>query len=221
MFNSARIAARRAASRSSLSAAAESTTQSSVTAAAALLLVAVAAGERHGQGESSVESAKCEDINTSSHAQSHIPHNINQHHNQDSPYRNFVATSALSNDKAQCEHSSATSYHSGLIPDHDLRLQRAVTSKRMATEKSRRTFFSAYEVEFDNPLGSGKLWTYPINLFLQCIEYAILSKHFSLSHLKQGPMGMYTSAENVTPRKHAHSKKFPRNSPKMLNFNVR
>ena len=51
-----------------------------------------------------------------------------------SPFRNFVATSSAY---------------------LDLRIQRAVTSKRMAAEKSRRTFFSVYEVKFDDPLGSG------------------------------------------------------------------
>jgi len=53
---------------------------------------------------------------------------------ESSPFRNFVATSSAY---------------------LDLRIQRAVTSKRMAAEKSRRTFFSVYEVKFDEPLGSG------------------------------------------------------------------
>mmetsp|Transcript_29025 Transcript_29025/g.60389 ORF Transcript_29025/g.60389 Transcript_29025/m.60389 type:complete len:817 (+) Transcript_29025:266-2716(+) len=54
-----------------------------------------------------------------------------------------------------CEHSSSTNFHSRVMPDHDLRLQRAVTSRRMAAEAVQKTFFSLYEVDFDHPLGSG------------------------------------------------------------------
>jgi calcium-dependent protein kinase len=53
---------------------------------------------------------------------------------------------------AQCEHSTSR-FH--LLPDHDLRLERSVTSKRMSKEAATRSFFSLYEVDFDNPLGSG------------------------------------------------------------------
>ena len=53
---------------------------------------------------------------------------------------------------AQCEHSTSR-FH--LLPDHDLRLAHSVTSKRMSQEAATRSFFSLYEVDFDNPLGSG------------------------------------------------------------------
>ena len=52
---------------------------------------------------------------------------------------------------AECEHASSTAYY----PTKDIRLQRAMTSRRMEAEKTRRTFFSLYEVDFDVPLGSG------------------------------------------------------------------
>ena len=52
---------------------------------------------------------------------------------------------------AKCEHASSTAYY----PTNDIRLQRAMTSRRMEAEKTRRTFFSLYEVDFDVPLGSG------------------------------------------------------------------
>eukprot|EP00584_Thalassiosira_punctigera_P001399 CAMPEP_0172530022 /NCGR_PEP_ID=MMETSP1067-20121228/3905_1 /TAXON_ID=265564 ORGANISM="Thalassiosira punctigera, Strain Tpunct2005C2" /NCGR_SAMPLE_ID=MMETSP1067 /ASSEMBLY_ACC=CAM_ASM_000444 /LENGTH=791 /DNA_ID=CAMNT_0013314165 /DNA_START=226 /DNA_END=2601 /DNA_ORIENTATION=- len=112
-------------------------------AAAAVLLVAFVGEGRNNNDEGHTDGAvKCED--------SEGAFAPKQQNNE--PHRNFVATSAS---PAQCEHSSMSSFHSGVIPNHDLRLQRAVTSKRMSAEKSRHTFFSSFEVDFDNPLGSG------------------------------------------------------------------
>ncbi len=72
----------------------------------------------------------------SSSGNNHLPLSQPQQHPSlaSSPFHNFVATSSAY---------------------LDLRIQRAVTSKRMAAEKSRRTFFSVYEVQFNDPLGSG------------------------------------------------------------------
>jgi hypothetical protein len=66
----------------------------------------------------------------------HHPYSQPQQHPSlvSAPFHNFVATSSAY---------------------LDLRIQRALTSKRMAAEKSRRTFFSVYEVQFNDPLGSG------------------------------------------------------------------
>lgn len=52
---------------------------------------------------------------------------------------------------AECEHASSSAYYQ----TNDIRLKRAMTSRRMDAEKTRRTFFSLYEVDFDVPLGSG------------------------------------------------------------------
>lgn len=162
MFHASRVAARRAASRSSSSSsggfnAAAATAQSSL-AAVALLLVAVVSGERQHNENDTENSALCQEVGGSyTRSDKSSSSSSRPQHHQQSRYINFVATSASST--AQCEHSSASSYHSGLMPDHDLRLRRAVTSKRMAMEKSRRTFFSRYEVAFDDPLGSGKLFS--------------------------------------------------------------
>ncbi|KAL9187781.1 hypothetical protein ACHAXT_006159 [Thalassiosira profunda] len=141
MFDALRAAARRAASRSSGLHTAAATTHSSAAAVAVLVAAAVVSDDAEG---SSSTRAKCQAPRGSlAHGEAAPP-----------PFSNFVATSASSS-HARCEHASATSYHSGLMPDHDLRLQRAVTSRRMAAEKSLRTFFAIYEVDFDNPLGSG------------------------------------------------------------------
>lgn len=128
MFHAFRTGARRAAADSK--------------AAAVLLAVAIV-----NEGRQKEECTECQGDASKArymYSEEAIPSRLRA-----SPYRNFVATSA------QCEHSSATSFHSGLMPDHDLRLQRAATSRRMAAEKTRQTFFSLYEVDFDNPLGSG------------------------------------------------------------------
>jgi len=110
-------------------------------AIAAVLLVAIV-GEKQSNEDRAKHRVKCQEANRSNSA---------SNERKAEPYKNFVATSAA----AQCEHSSMSTFHSGLMPDHDLRLRRALTSRRMAAEKSKRTFFAAYEVEFDNPLGSG------------------------------------------------------------------
>ncbi|KAL7542358.1 hypothetical protein ACHAXR_011711 [Thalassiosira sp. AJA248-18] len=140
MFHAFRAAARRASSRGSSSFNPASATAQS---AAAVILVAIVSERQHEEGADNY--AKCQEVKDRFDSDGASSSSAR-------PYRNFVATSAS---PAQCEHSSASSFHSGLIPDHDLRLQRALTSRRMAAEKSRRTFFSIYEVDFDNPLGSG------------------------------------------------------------------
>ena len=146
MFHAFQTAARRAASRSSTGNfnPATATAQSSMAAAAALILVALA-GER--QGDDNDNSAECQQ---STNFFAHEASSDSTSTSSSRPYRNFVATSSRT---AQCEHTSA----GVVIPDNhpDLRLQRAATSRRMAAEKSLRTFFAIYEVDFDNPLGSG------------------------------------------------------------------
>mmetsp|Transcript_13750 Transcript_13750/g.29543 ORF Transcript_13750/g.29543 Transcript_13750/m.29543 type:complete len:821 (-) Transcript_13750:164-2626(-) len=141
MFHAFRAGARRAASRSSSSFKSAAVTSQSSMAIAAVLLVAIV-GENQSNEDRAKHHVKCQEANSS---------NIASNESKAEPYENFVATSAA----AQCEHSSMSTFHSGLMPDHDLRLRRALTSRRMAAEKSKRTFFAAYEVEFDNPLGSG------------------------------------------------------------------
>mmetsp|Transcript_8946 Transcript_8946/g.20131 ORF Transcript_8946/g.20131 Transcript_8946/m.20131 type:complete len:821 (-) Transcript_8946:57-2519(-) len=144
MFHAFRTAARRASSRSSGINSASAITQSSI-AAAAVLLITIASETRQHE-EENIAMCQEEEAKEGSHSRNEMSSSSHP------PYRNFVATSASS---AQCEHSSASSYHSGLIPDHDLRLQRSLTSRRMASEQSLRTFFSTYEVQLDDPLGSG------------------------------------------------------------------
>ena len=99
-----------------------------------------------------------EDCNTySRRATKHSIQRNNSHSHP--PYRNFVqaTSSSLPPQSQYVEHpsTSTSSYPAGVF--NDLRLRRAVTSKRMAAEQSKRTFFSTYEVKFDDPLGSGKL----------------------------------------------------------------
>ena len=152
MFHACRAAARRASSHSRSKFDIFSTTQSS--AAAAILLVLVS--ERHNNENNAMCQEHVEG-NTDADVYNYYLNNergTQSYNNIHAPYRNFVATSS-----AKCEHSSASQYRSGIMPDHhDLRLRRSVTSKRMAAEKSLRTFFSSYEVEFDDPLGSGKFY---------------------------------------------------------------
>lgn len=149
MFHAFQTAARRAASRSSTGNfnPVTATAQSSMAAAAALILVALA-GERQGDDNNSAE---CQQ-STNFFAHEASSDSTSTSTSSSRPYRNFVATSSSSR-IAQCEHTSA----GVVIPDNhpDLRLQRAATSRRMAAEKSLRTFFAIYEVDFDNPLGSG------------------------------------------------------------------
>ena len=147
MFHACRAAARRASSHSRSKFNDIAAAQSS--AAAAILLVLVS--ERHNNENN----AMCQEHVEGNNDADVYNYYLNNERGTQSyaPYRNFVATSA----SAKCEHSSASQYRSGIMPDHhDLRLRRSVTSKRMAAEKSLRTFFSSYEVEFDDPLGSGK-----------------------------------------------------------------
>ena len=147
MFHACRAAARRASSHSRSKFNDIAFAQSS--AAAAILLVLVS--ERHNNENN----AMCQEHVEGNNDADVYNYYLNNERGTQSyaPYRNFVATSA----SAKCEHSSASQYRSGIMPDHhDLRLRRSVTSKRMAAEKSLRTFFSSYEVEFDDPLGSGK-----------------------------------------------------------------
>ena len=185
MFHAFRAAARRAASRSTSSFnAAAATTQSSM-AVATVLLVAIIS-ERQNNEDGAKNTVKCQEAKGS--------YVSNEENSQ--PFRNFVATSAS---PAQCEHSSASSFHNGLMPDHDLRLRRAVTSKRMDAEKSRRTFFSSYEVEFDDPLGSGKffgLYMYNFTSFAHNMSY---SPHYPSF---QVPTEMSICVENGIPEKH-------------------
>ena len=157
MFHACQAAARRASSHSrSKFNGTSSATQSS--AAAAILLVLVS--ERHNNEDNATcqEHAEAnnddDDVYNDYYLNNERGRAQSSYTNSHAPYRNFVATSA------KCEHISAAShYRSGIMPDHhDLRLRRSVTSKRMAAEKSLRTFFSSYEVEFDDPLGSGKFY---------------------------------------------------------------
>eukprot|EP00581_Thalassiosira_minuscula_P011730 CAMPEP_0183719576 /NCGR_PEP_ID=MMETSP0737-20130205/12447_1 /TAXON_ID=385413 /ORGANISM="Thalassiosira miniscula, Strain CCMP1093" /LENGTH=826 /DNA_ID=CAMNT_0025949297 /DNA_START=208 /DNA_END=2688 /DNA_ORIENTATION=+ len=150
MFHAFRAAARRTASRPSNLNVVTATTQSSIAVATAALLVAVAgANNTEANEDGAGSSVLCQEEETKGSFTT-PNHQETQKGQLD---QNFVATSASATSPAQCEHASR--FHSGLMPDHDLRLRRAVTSKRMAAEKSRRTFFSSYEVEFDDPLGSG------------------------------------------------------------------
>lgn len=169
MFQAFQSAARRCASSSSSQAAAAATSRSSASVAAAGLLLAAFVNEGHRAEEGNDGSARCEaagdvggegssssscggdpsarlDGNNSGGSRSRLPFSrVNN---------NLVATSAITTSpSAEISHR-----HTGLLPvdrHPDLRLQRAVTSKRMAAERSSRTFFMAYEVEFDDPLGSG------------------------------------------------------------------
>ena len=89
--------------------------------------------QQQRQRQHANEKADIVDTSSSNSSNDHPPSQP-QRPMESSPFRNFVATSSAY---------------------LDLRIQRAVTSKRMAAEKSRRTFFSVYEVKFDDPLGSG------------------------------------------------------------------
>jgi hypothetical protein len=80
-------------------------------------------------------------------------------------YDNYVATSSsaslspsssASPSASSSTSSSTSSATSSSSAYHDLqRLRRAVTSRRMADERSRRSFHESYSVRYDEPLGSG------------------------------------------------------------------
>ena len=109
-------------------------------AAVALLLVALTAeGKRQTNSKDKDDAKIVNSVESTDPPNSQLTPNIPPLHSQ----------------PCQCEHASATTYHSHVMPDHDLRLQRAVTSRRMAAEAIKRSFFSLYEVDFDHPLGSG------------------------------------------------------------------
>ena len=168
MFKAWRIAARRASSRSSFNDNANNTSiQSTSAAAAAILLVIV--NDRHNDNNNSDVNNKTAMCQQQAEEYNTYPNQSTQYTNNNSghrPYRNFVqATSSTTQ-----TNTSASRFHSGLMPPdvNDLRLRKAVTSKRMSAEQSRKTFFAAYEVQFDDPLGSGKLlYTFLLYTFLQ------------------------------------------------------
>lgn len=190
MFHAFRAGARRASSRPPSLDFAAATAQSSV-AMAAVLLVAIE-GDRRADEEGSKNTVECEQREAMDRG------------GGDEPFRNFAATSAAGS--AQCEHSSISSFHSGLIPDHDLRLKRALTSRRMAAEKSLRTFFSIYEVEFDNPLGSGTLpvfvsCTISVLIFFSFNLITSLTRHFSRLLRRRLPLPRTEHWGSVRPEK--------------------
>ena len=157
MFKVWRIVARRASSRSSFNDANINTSSIQSTAAAAAAILFVIVNDRHNDNNNSDvnnKTAKCqqqaEEYNTYTNQSTQYTNNNSSHR----PYRNFVQATSSSTT------TSASRFHSGLIPPdvNDLRLRRAVTSKRMSAEQSKKTFFAAYEVQFDDPLGSGKLF---------------------------------------------------------------
>ena len=158
MFKVWRIVARRASSRSSFNDANINTSSIQSTAAAAAAILFVIVNDRHNDNNNSDvnnKTAKCqqqaEEYNTYTN-QSTTQFANNSNNSSHRPYRNFVQATSSSTT------TSASRFHSGLIPPdvNDLRLRRAVTSKRMSAEQSKKTFFAAYEVQFDDPLGSGK-----------------------------------------------------------------
>ena len=150
MFCALRSAARRTSSKSKLTTsnpilAATASTVHSSTAAVALLLVALACDRI--QKADDEDAFKSEGFKQNERMrQSTLSSDCNS--NNSTNNTNLMTRLAT----AQCEHSTS-SFH--LLPDHDLRLQRSVTSKRMSKEAVARSFFSVYEVDFDNPLGSG------------------------------------------------------------------
>jgi len=165
MFNALRSASRRKATRftinSNPSATANDATANSSAAAVAMLLIALAydriiiersESDRRGENTCGCSSKKEEEQGHSNKSNLDATRQnffTNWHSSKNSidggrPFAPFAA--------AQCEHSTSR-FH--LLPDHDLRLARSVTSKRMSQEAATRSFFSLYEVDFDNPLGSG------------------------------------------------------------------
>jgi len=175
MFKAWRIAARLASSRSSFNDANNniSSVQSTAAAAAAILLVIV--NDRHNDNDVNNKTAMCqqqaEEYNTYTNQTTQYTNSNNGSSHR--PYRNFVQATSSSTTTAN---TSASRFHSGLIPDNDLRLRRAVTSKRMSAEQSKKTFFAAYEVQFDDPLGSGKL------LYTFC-KYICSLSYYTLTHI--------------------------------------
>eukprot|EP00985_Skeletonema_marinoi_P002396 scaffold1003_cov103-Skeletonema_marinoi.AAC.1 len=159
MFNALRSASRRRASKLTITSnpvsAANDAISNSSAAAVALLLIALAY-ERIGNGND--EDAKC-GCSNQDNAQAQPQPDTTTSMQQSSFFTNWSSSNAIGSGRpfaplsaAQCEHSTSR-FH--LLPDHDLRLQRSVTSKRMSQEAVTRSFFSLYEVDFDNPLGSG------------------------------------------------------------------
>lgn len=156
MFNALRSASRRRASKFTITA--NDAISNSSAAAVALLLIALTY-ERIGHVNDG-ENVKC----GCSKKEEPRDHNTQTQPNTTATQENSFFTKWSSNNSvgggrpfapfsaAQCEHSTSR-FH--LLPEHDLRLQRSVTSKRMSQEAATRSFFSLYEVDFDNPLGSG------------------------------------------------------------------
>ena len=137
MFHALRTAARRATfHKNEAFHSATNTTNASMAAAAFLLVALTVENQRDKEDSKNRQNA----IQT------------------DPSFPHFSPFKHLQTNTCQCELSSSSSssnVHSNVMPDHDLRLQRAVTSRRMAAEAAQQTFFTLYEVDFDNPLGSG------------------------------------------------------------------
>ncbi len=157
MFNALRSASRRRASKLTMTSnpvvAASDAISNSSSAAIALLLIAMAY-ERIGHDDDE-GAAKCGCSNLDTEQTQPDTTTATQ---QNSFFTKWGSSNSIGSrpfapvTSAQCEHSTSR-FH--LLPDHDLRLQRSVTSKRMSKEAVTRSFFSLYEVDFDNPLGSG------------------------------------------------------------------
>jgi len=158
MFNALRSASRRRALKFTINSnplsAANDVISNSSAAAVALLLIALAYeriehdndGGEAKCGCSNQDNAQTQPYTTTATRQNSFFTNWSSRHPTDAgPFAPLSSS-------AQCEHSTSR-FH--LLPEHDLRLQRSVTSKRMSQEAATRSFFSLYEVDFDNPLGSG------------------------------------------------------------------
>jgi hypothetical protein len=142
-----------------------------------------------------------EDCNTySRRATKHSIQRNNSHSHP--PYRNFVqaTSSSLPPQSQYVEHpsTSTSSYPAGVF--NDLRLRRAVTSKRMAAEQSKRTFFSTYEVKFDDPLGSGKL--HVLLHKYDDVKNSILTLLLLYTYKTQVHTEMSTSVKNAKQENH-------------------
>ncbi len=158
MFNALRSASRRRASKLTITsnpvAAANDAISNSSAAAVAILLIALAYERKERSNDGGEVKCGCsnqDNTQTKPETGTTAP--------QNSFFTNWSTRTPIDagpfaplSSSAQCEHSTSR-FH--LLPEHDLRLQRSVTSKRMSQEAATRSFFSLYEVDFDNPLGSG------------------------------------------------------------------
>ena len=70
----------------------------------------------------------------------------------------------------------------------------------MAAEQSKRTFFSTYEVKFDDPLGSGKLHVLLHNMMMS--QNSILTMILLYTYNTQVHTEMSTSVKNAKQENH-------------------